>query len=174
LCAQAWAVWLGQVSAEPLRHAVDGDDSDPVLVRDVGSDTGKVDGVPNLASSMFFCYYRKDLFEERLSIRARIFGTFVGRNPPFRERARRRSCVRERSPTWLTLRRILFPLVPRRAEPKQGNIAGGVGTWGAGRAPKQPRRRRDTRWADPFSRGTVGVRRVGIQRSRGAVGVGEG
>jgi len=112
-----------------------------VLVRDVGSDTGKVYGVPNLAISMFFCYYRKDLFEERLSIRARIFGTFVGRNPPFRERARRLSCVRERSPTWLTLRRILFPLVPRRAEPKQGNIAGGVGTWGAGRAPKQPRRR---------------------------------
>jgi hypothetical protein len=57
LCAQPWAVWLGQVSAEPLRHAVDWDDSDPVLVRDVGSDTGKVDGVANLASSMFFFYY---------------------------------------------------------------------------------------------------------------------
>jgi ABC-type glycerol-3-phosphate transport system substrate-binding protein len=48
---------------EKYRQAVEWDDFNPALVREVCSYKGKVYGVPNLSISMFF-FYRKDLFDE--------------------------------------------------------------------------------------------------------------
>jgi ABC-type glycerol-3-phosphate transport system substrate-binding protein len=47
---------------EKFRQAVEWDDINPTLVRDVCSYKGKVYGVPNLSISMFF-FYRKDLLD---------------------------------------------------------------------------------------------------------------
>ena len=47
---------------EKFRQAVEWDDFNPTLVRDVCSYKGKVYGVPNLSISMFF-FYRKDLLD---------------------------------------------------------------------------------------------------------------
>ena len=47
---------------DKLRHAVEWDDINPTLVRDVCSYQGKVYGIPNLSISMFF-FYRKDLLD---------------------------------------------------------------------------------------------------------------
>src|SRR5712692_6843694 len=47
---------------EKFRQAVEWDDINPTLVKDVCSYKGKVYGVPNLSISMFF-FYRKDLFD---------------------------------------------------------------------------------------------------------------
>jgi ABC-type glycerol-3-phosphate transport system substrate-binding protein len=58
---RGWLMPLDPLIAK-LRQAVDWDDIDPTLVRDVCSYKGKVYGVPNLAISMFF-FYRKDLFD---------------------------------------------------------------------------------------------------------------
>jgi ABC-type glycerol-3-phosphate transport system substrate-binding protein len=58
---RGWLMPLDPLIAK-LRQAVDWDDIDPALVRDVCSYKGKVYGVPNLAISMFF-FYRKDLFD---------------------------------------------------------------------------------------------------------------
>jgi ABC-type glycerol-3-phosphate transport system substrate-binding protein len=56
--------WLMPLDALIAKHrqAVDWDDIDPTLVREVCSYKGKVYGVPNLAISMFF-FYRKDLLD---------------------------------------------------------------------------------------------------------------
>jgi ABC-type glycerol-3-phosphate transport system substrate-binding protein len=58
---RGWLMPLDPLIAK-LRQAVEWDDIDPILVRDVCSYKGKVYGVPNLAISMFF-FYRKDLFD---------------------------------------------------------------------------------------------------------------
>jgi spermidine/putrescine-binding protein len=58
---RGWLMPLDPLIAK-LRQAVEWDDIDPTLVRDVCSYKGKVYGVPNLAISMFF-FYRKDLFD---------------------------------------------------------------------------------------------------------------
>src|SRR5262249_24505353 len=58
---RGWLMPLDPLIAK-LRQAVDWDDIDPVLVRDVCSYKGKVYGVPNLAISMFF-FYRQDLLD---------------------------------------------------------------------------------------------------------------
>jgi ABC-type glycerol-3-phosphate transport system substrate-binding protein len=47
---------------EKYRQAVEWDDINPALVRDVCSYKGKVYGVPNFSITMFF-FYRKDLFD---------------------------------------------------------------------------------------------------------------
>jgi multiple sugar transport system substrate-binding protein len=47
---------------EKFRQAVEWDDMNPTLVKDVCSYKGKVYGIPNLSISMFF-FYRKDLFD---------------------------------------------------------------------------------------------------------------
>src|SRR5262245_10449835 len=58
---RGWLMPLDPMIAK-LRQAVEWDDIDPTLVRDVCSYKGKVYGVPNLAISMFF-FYRKDLLD---------------------------------------------------------------------------------------------------------------
>jgi ABC-type glycerol-3-phosphate transport system substrate-binding protein len=58
---RGWLMPLDPLIAK-LRQAVEWDDIDPTLVREVCSYKGKVYGVPNLAISMFF-FYRKDLFD---------------------------------------------------------------------------------------------------------------
>ncbi|HEX2481229.1 MAG TPA: extracellular solute-binding protein, partial [Methylomirabilota bacterium] len=58
---RGWLMPLDPMIAK-YRQAVEWDDFDPGLVRDVCSYKGKVYGVPNLAISMFF-FYRKDLFD---------------------------------------------------------------------------------------------------------------
>lgn len=58
---RGWLLPLDPLIAK-LRQAVEWDDIDPTLVRDVCSYKGKVYGVPNLAISMFF-FYRKDLLD---------------------------------------------------------------------------------------------------------------
>jgi ABC-type glycerol-3-phosphate transport system substrate-binding protein len=58
---RGWLMPLDPLIAK-LGKAVEWDDIDPTLVRDVCSYKGKVYGVPNLAISMFF-FYRKDLFD---------------------------------------------------------------------------------------------------------------
>ena len=58
---RGWLMPLDPMIAK-YRQAVEWDDFDPILVRDVCSYKGKVYGVPNLAISMFF-FYRKDLFD---------------------------------------------------------------------------------------------------------------
>ena len=58
---RGWLMPLDPMIAK-YRQAVEWDDIDPILVRDVCSYKGKVYGVPNLAISMFF-FYRKDLLD---------------------------------------------------------------------------------------------------------------
>jgi len=58
---RGWLLPLDPLIAK-FRQAVEWDDIDPTLVRDVCSYKGKVYGVPNLFISMFF-FYRKDLFD---------------------------------------------------------------------------------------------------------------
>ena len=58
---RGWLMPLDPMIAK-YRQAVEWDDIDPTLVRDVCSYKGKVYGVPNLAISMFF-FYRKDLLD---------------------------------------------------------------------------------------------------------------
>ena len=58
---RGWLLPLDPLIAK-FRQAVEWDDIDPTLVREVCSYKGKVYGVPNLFISMFF-FYRKDLFD---------------------------------------------------------------------------------------------------------------
>jgi multiple sugar transport system substrate-binding protein len=58
---RGWLLPLDPLIAK-YRQAVEWDDIDQTLVRDVCSYKGKVYGVPNLAISMFF-FYRKDLLD---------------------------------------------------------------------------------------------------------------
>lgn len=58
---RGWLLPLDPLIAN-LGKAVEWDDINPTLVRDVCSYKGKVYGVPNLSISMFF-FYRKDLFD---------------------------------------------------------------------------------------------------------------
>jgi ABC-type glycerol-3-phosphate transport system substrate-binding protein len=58
---RGWLMPLDPLIAK-FRQAVEWDDIDPTLVRDVCSYKGKVYGIPNLAISMFF-FYRKDLLD---------------------------------------------------------------------------------------------------------------
>jgi multiple sugar transport system substrate-binding protein len=58
---RGWLMPLDPLIAK-FRQAVEWDDVNPILVRDVCSYKGKVYGVPNLSISMFF-FYRKDLLD---------------------------------------------------------------------------------------------------------------
>ena len=59
---RGWLLPLDPLIAK-YRQAVDWDDVNQALVRDVCSYKGKVYGIPNLSISMFF-FYRKDLFDQ--------------------------------------------------------------------------------------------------------------